>query len=88
MKMVEAHHRLLVFNSVHRVMVAEQKLMHEYDILLIPVPAAITADCGMVLRINDVDEDPATRLLVKSGLQPFSVYAPEGGGYVEVRKFS
>ncbi|MFO7831162.1 MAG: DUF3343 domain-containing protein [Desulfuromonadaceae bacterium] len=88
MKMVEAHHRLVVFNSVHRVMVAEQKLMNKFDILLIPVPAAISADCGMVLRICRTDEDQIIEILCESGLEPFSIYAPEGDGYEEVREFS
>jgi hypothetical protein len=88
MKMVEAHHRLLVFNSVHRVMVAEQKLMHKFDILLIPVPATISADCGMVLRICRTDEEQIVEILCAAGLQPFRVYAPEGGSYVEVGEFS
>lgn len=88
MKMVEAHHRVVVFNSVHRVMVAEQKLMDRFDILLIPVPAAISADCGMVLRICRTDENQIAEILCESGLQPFSIYAPEGDGYVQVGEFS
>ncbi len=88
MKMVEAHHRLLVFNSVHRVMVAEQKLIDKFDILLLPVPAAISADCGMVLRISSTDEEQVVSLLCAAKLQPFSVYTPEGDGYVQVGEFS
>jgi len=88
MKMVEAHHRLVVFNSVHRVMLAEQKLMDKFDMLLIPVPAAISADCGMVLRIRRTDEERVVEILCEAGLQPFSIYAPDGGGYVEVGEFS
>lgn len=88
MKMVEAHHRLLVFNSVHRVMVAEQKLIDKFDILLLPVPAAISADCGMVLRISSTDEEQVVSLLCAAKLQPFSVYTPERDGYVQVGEFS
>jgi len=88
MKMVEGYHRLVVFNSVHRVMLAEQKLMDEFDILLIPVPAAISADCGMVLRICSTDEERVGEILCEAGLQPFSIYAPEGGGYVQAGEFS
>ena len=88
MKMVEAYHRLVVFNSVHRVMVAEQKLMDKFDILLIPVPAAISADCGMVLRICVSDQDEVVKTLGAEGLQPFSIYAPQGDGYVQVGELS
>lgn len=88
MKMVEEHHRLVVFNSVHRVMVAEQKLMGEFDILLIPVPAAISADCGMVLRICRTDAEPVIEILCEAGLQPFIIYAPAGDGYAQVGEFS
>jgi len=88
MKMVETHHRLVVFNSVHRVMVAEQKLMDEFDILLVPVPAAISTGCGMVLRICATDEKRIAEILGAAGLQPFRIYAPEGDGYVEVGEFS
>lgn len=88
MKMVEAHHCLLVFNSVHRVMVAEQKLMDKFDILLIPVPAAISADCGMVLRICAADKEKIVGLLCTAGLQPFSIYVPDQGSYAQVGEFS
>ncbi|MDY0291981.1 MAG: DUF3343 domain-containing protein [Desulfuromonadaceae bacterium] len=88
MKMVEAHHRLLVFNSVHRVMVAEQKLIDKFDILLLPVPAAISADCGMVLRISSTDEEQVVSLLCAAKLQPFSIYTLAEDGYVQVGEFS
>ncbi len=88
MKMVQAHHRLLVFNSVHRVMVAEAKLKDGFDVLLIPVPADITADCGMVLRFCDVDEDEIVERLSQLKLEPFSIYAPQGKGFVQAREFS
>ncbi|MDY0211558.1 MAG: DUF3343 domain-containing protein [Desulfuromonadaceae bacterium] len=88
MKMVQAHHRLLVFNSVHRVMVAEMKLKETLDVLLIPVPSDISADCGMVLRFDSVDEDEIIQRLRQLKLEPFSVYAPLAEGYVQAGEFS
>ncbi len=40
-----------IFHSVHRVMKAEKVLKGQYlDILLIPVPRQLSADCGMAIR--------------------------------------
>ncbi|MDD2557255.1 MAG: DUF3343 domain-containing protein [Desulfuromonadaceae bacterium] len=88
MRMIQAHHRLLVFNSVHRVMVAEGKLKEKFDVLLIPVPADISADCGMVLRFSDVDEDAILQTLCQLKLEPFSIYAPQADGFAQVGDFS
>ncbi|MFA5700016.1 MAG: DUF3343 domain-containing protein [Desulfuromonas sp.] len=88
MKMVQAQHRLLVFNSVHRVMVAEIKLKDAFAVLLIPVPPDISADCGMVLRFNGVDEEQIVQRLRQLKLEPFSIYAPQAQGYVQTGEFS
>ncbi|OCL27242.1 hypothetical protein U472_07170 [Orenia metallireducens] len=46
-------YNLLVFNSTHHALAAERVLKEEgYKIMLVPVLAEITADCGMAIRIN------------------------------------
>lgn len=88
MKMVDKHHLLVVFNSIHRVMMAELALKPEFNILLMPVPRAITADCGMVIRISD-SEWPAIKDVLKTKqLTPFSTYRLKGEGFELVGEFS
>lgn len=88
MKMVQEHHLLVIFNSVHKVMLAEIRLKKHFDILLIPVPRALSADCGMVLRFERSDQQAVVELLTKEGLLPFTLYEPDGGGFNVVGEFS
>ncbi len=90
MKMVEDQHRLIIFNSIHRVMLAEVRLQEKFDILLIPVPRALSSDCGMVIRFDEGDQEAIVLLLTQLGLSPFAIYAPEGQseGFRVIREFS
>ena len=88
MKMVEAGQRLAVFNSLHRVMRAEAELGGAFDILLIPVPGAISADCGMVLRYQEQDEAAIVARLQELKLGPFSLYRPCAQGYEKTGELS
>nr|WP_320048522.1 DUF3343 domain-containing protein [uncultured Desulfuromonas sp.] len=90
MKMVESHQRLIIFNSIHRVMLAETRLQDQFEILLIPVPRALSSDCGMVIRFDDKDQQEIVLLLTQLGLKPFTIYAPDrdGEGFDVVGEFS
>ncbi|MCD6527421.1 MAG: DUF3343 domain-containing protein [Desulfuromonas sp.] len=86
--MVQGHHLLVIFNSVHKVMLAENQLKKCFDILLIPVPRALSADCGMVLRFDRDDQQSVVELLTEQGLTPFTLYAPAAEGFSVVGEFS
>ncbi|MEA3464674.1 MAG: DUF3343 domain-containing protein [Thermodesulfobacteriota bacterium] len=91
MKMIDNNHLLIVFNSIHRVMLAELSLQLSYDILLMPVPRAISADCGMVLRFERDDYDGIIETLKSENLMPFLVYRLGGrcrSGFELIREFS
>jgi Putative Se/S carrier protein-like len=50
-KMVKEGDCVAIFHSIQRVMKAEKQLLaREQDILLIPVPRRLSADCGMAIR--------------------------------------
>lgn len=88
MKMVNEQHLLVLFNSIHRVMIAEMTLKPKFDILLMPVPRAITADCGMVIRIGENESIGIIEVLQSKGLAPFSTYRLSGEGFELVGEFS
>jgi hypothetical protein len=49
-------YNLLVFNSTHHALAAERILQEQgYKIMVVPVLAEITADCGMAIRVNPKD---------------------------------
>ena len=49
--MVKEGDCVAIFHSIQRVMKAEKQLLaREQDILLIPVPRRLSADCGMAIR--------------------------------------
>ncbi len=74
MKMIDEHHLVFVFNSIHRVMLAELRLQDNYQITLMPVPRAISADCGMVMRIDAADCNGVVEVLEQENLQPYTIY--------------
>jgi len=88
MKMVEEHHRLIVFNSIHRVMMAEMALKDQFDMVLMPVPRSITADCGMVIRIGEDVCDAVVDVLTVKGLTPVTIYCLRGEAFELVGEFS
>lgn len=88
MKMVDENHLLIVFNSIHRVMLAEMALQNKFDAVLMPVPRAITADCGMVLRIAKDECEVIVAELRCKGLAPFKTYQLHGEGFDLVGEFS
>ncbi|OQY25420.1 MAG: hypothetical protein B6I37_01270 [Desulfobacteraceae bacterium 4572_35.2] len=86
--MIDGDHLLIVFNSIHRVMVAEMVLKKKFDILVMPVPRAISADCGMVIRISDNDCAAIIEVLQTKGLAPFSTYRLRGERFELVGEFA
>ena len=88
MKMVEERHRLIVFNSVHRVMMAEMALKDLFDVLLMPVPRAITADCGMVLRVDAKICEQVLVVLQQKSLTPVTIHRLKGEAFELVGEFS
>lgn len=58
-----------IFHSVHRVMKAEKILTgQQMNVLLIPVPRQLSADCGMAIRYpyehhSEIEQALAERLL-------------------------
>lgn len=91
MKMIDDNHLLIIFNSIHRVMLAELRLQSSFEILLMPVPRAISADCGMVLRFERDDFDGVIATIKTDDLLPFTVYRQRGdgeNGYDIVGEFS
>ena len=68
-----------IFNSIHRVMKAE-KLLKEggFPILLIPVPRALRADCGLAIRYPADDRLQLEQFLRNHDLLPEEVYCKSG----------
>ncbi|MDY0189748.1 MAG: DUF3343 domain-containing protein [Desulfuromonas sp.] len=88
MLMIEQQHMIIIFNSLHRVMLAELRLQSSYPLTLMPVPRSLSADCGMVLRIDAPDYSGVVDQLTAEGLGPFSVYRLAGVDFELVGEFS
>jgi len=86
--MIDQQHRIFVFNSLHRVMLAELRLQPHFNLTLMPVPRALSADCGMVLRIDSIDYERVQAQLIAEGLGPFSVYRLVATDFELVGEFS
>ena len=71
-----------IFHSIHRVMKAEKILKGErLEILLIPVPRQLSADCGMAIRFSAELLEPVRKALQKSGLQIAELWQLKSGEY-------
>ena len=84
--MVNEGDYIAVFNSVHRVMKAEQFLKERrLPILLIPAPRAVSSDCGLAIRYGEGDRAAVEESLSGADLAPEMVYRKCGGEYVLCR---
>ena len=84
--MVSEGDYIAVFNSIHRVMKAEQYLKERrLPILLIPAPRAVSADCGLAIRYAEVDRDGVERTLREADLLPETVFVRRGEFYLATR---
>ena len=64
-----------VFHSVHRVMKAEKLLKAAgLEILLIPVPRQLSADCGLVIRFSYQDRSRIEDCLAKAELSIVEIW--------------
>ena len=82
--MINDNQLIIIFNSLHRVMLAELRLQDNFAIMLLPVPRALSADCGMVLRIENKDCAAVLGILRQDGLEPFTLYSYTAGKFAVV----
>ena len=74
-----------IFNSIHRVMKAEKLLKEQgFPILLIPVPLALQADCGLAIRYGADDRRQLEQVLRDNDLLPEETYRKSGDMYLPV----
>lgn len=84
--MVNEGDYIAVFNSIHRVMKAEQFLKERrLPILLIPAPRSVSSDCGLALRYTDADRIVVEESLATADLAPEMVYLRRGSDYIICR---
>ena len=85
-RMVSEGDFIAVFNSIHRVMKAEQHLKERrLPILLIPAPRSVSSDCGLAIRYAESDRMAVETVLVATDLVPEMVYVKRGSDYVVCR---
>ncbi len=83
--MVKDGDLVAIFNNIHRVMKAEKILKEKrLNILLIPVPRALKADCGLAIRYGEIDRQIIEGILHDSGLPPEEIYKKSGGEFVRI----
>lgn len=86
--MVKEGDLVAIFHSIHRVMKAEKILkQHQVDILLIPVPRELTADCGLAIRLAPELRDEVWQLLEPENLLPTELHQRHVGGYRSLELF-
>jgi hypothetical protein len=82
--MVREGDYVAIFNSIHRVMLAEKRLKERrMPILLIPAPRTLNSDCGLALRYAPVDRTLVEDALAEEGLLPEEVYVKNDGIFVK-----
>ncbi len=71
-----------IFHSVHRVMKAEKILkQNQLDILLIPVPRELSADCGLAIRFALSLRHEVVGALSGAGLQITEIWLMQEGNF-------
>ena len=46
----------ITFETTHKAIAFENKLIDDFDIELIPTPREVTASCGLALKFNESDQ--------------------------------
>ncbi len=83
--MVKEGHLLAVFNSTHRVMKAESILKSRgLQMLLIPAPRQLKADCGLAIRFTEENRDAVMQTLQQENLLPEFIARLTAGSYETV----
>ena len=68
-----------IFHSIHRVMKAEKILkQHRLEILLIPVPRQLAADCGLAIRFAEELRGVVETALAEAQLKIAEVWQLQG----------
>lgn len=71
-----------LFHSIHKVMRAEKVLKERrLQILLIPAPRALAADCGLALRYPPAARPAVEAALAEEGLAPVEIFVKEGAEF-------
>lgn len=80
--MVREGDLVAIFHSIHRVMQAEKVLKQAgVDILLIPAPRKLSADCGLAIRFLPDMQSRVEDVLRREGLLPAELYRFERDEY-------
>lgn len=80
--MVREGDLIAIFHSIHRVMQAEKVLKGAgADILLIPAPRKLSADCGLAIRFVPAMQSMVEEILRQEGLLPAELYCFERDEY-------
>ena len=80
--MISEEDCVAIFHSVHRVMKAEKILKEQQlNILLIPAPRQLSADCGMAIRYPYELHAEVTRTLDQVALPLAEVWLLRSGKY-------
>lgn len=71
-----------IFHSVHQAMKAEKVLKEQQlEILLIPAPRQLSANCGMAIRYPSEIHSEVEKILAESGLPVTEVWLMRVGEY-------
>ncbi len=74
---------ILIFNSVHRVMKAEKLLKDaNLDSKTIPVPRKLSSDCGLAIKINNIEINDILKALEKE--TPEEIYLEDQEQYEKI----
>lgn len=80
--MVKEGDYVAIFHSIHRVMKAEKILLaQQLDILLIPVPRQLSADCGMAIRFAQESFDQVVGALRKANMESAEIWLKRSGQF-------
>ncbi len=77
---------IAIFHSVHRVMKAEKILKNkQLEILLIPVPRQLSADCGLAIRFSENNRGQIEQVLRESDLPAAELWQKQAGVFVQLQ---
>lgn len=83
--MNEGDHCLITFPTTHHALAAERALHgEEVRFVIVPTPRALSAGCGLAIKLPCAETQRARAILSRSAIQAEGLYRLGEGGKIEV----
>lgn len=76
---------IFTFHNTHDSIISEQILLDSgFLVKVMPMPEAITAGCGLCLRLNEDISEDGYKCLISKNTVPMGIYKRDNKNYIQI----